>query len=357
MMDLQRKVMIGQSGLGCAPGGTALMERVRFFARQLLTPDDLIQEQEYMRAKMRRHNRFLHGWGVVCGCEVKPTAQDWTVTVTPGYVLAPQGDEIMIENDLTVDLSQQDLDGNAVACGEMSDPWCATVRIDRKAGDVVYIAVAYSECMARPVRVQPAGCGCDGSDCEYSRVRDGYVVRVLTQLPSSYANMTFPGENPFDCPQQGVRECPTCPSDPWVILAAVQLQAKTITDADIDNDSLRRYVGAFGNWWFRCGQSQPEPGPAPSPTPAPTPLPTPSPLPTIRPTIRPTLPPSFTVAPTIPPIVRATLPPLTRAPGIGNSVINNPATRATRAPTGVPPQAEEVAATPKPRRRRRTAKK
>src|SRR5947209_10205738 len=48
------------------------LERVHFFPRQLLTADDMDAEQHYFRQKLRRHTRFLHGWGVVCGCEVKP---------------------------------------------------------------------------------------------------------------------------------------------------------------------------------------------------------------------------------------------------------------------------------------------
>ena len=46
------------------------LERVKYFQRQLLTVDDMVTDQEYFRQKMRRHNRFLHGWGVVCGFDV-----------------------------------------------------------------------------------------------------------------------------------------------------------------------------------------------------------------------------------------------------------------------------------------------
>lgn len=339
----------GTSAL-CFSDGTSGMERVRFFARQLLTPDDLTQEQQYMRAKLRRHNRLLHGWGVVCGAEVKPAASDWTVTITPGYILTPQGDEVLIDTEQTLDLSQQDLDGNAVGCGEPSDPWCASVHVDRKAGDTVFIAVAYSECMVRPVRVQPAGCGCDGSDCEYSRVRDGYVVRVLTQLPQSYANMGAPNRNPFDCPDDGVRQCPDCPADPWVILASLQLKGKTIAQDDIDNRTLRRYVATFADYWFQCVDAAPPPTTAPTsqptvqPTFSPSPLPTflPSPFPTftptrppivVNPTLGPTRRPPIVVEPTFSPTAR---PPIIVDPGrIGG-------------PGVAPPQPKDA----KPKRRR-----
>ena len=90
----------------CLPSEMFSMERVRYFTRQLITPDDLTLEQEYFRNKLRRHNRFLHGWGVVCGCIVRPaynpssgTNDPWMVRISPGYVLGPYGDEILVERE------------------------------------------------------------------------------------------------------------------------------------------------------------------------------------------------------------------------------------------------------------------
>jgi hypothetical protein len=82
------------------------VERLRYFPRQLLTADDMRVEQEYFREKARRHNRYLHGWGVVCGCTVEAIAGSKTpqVRVCPGYVVDPQGDEICIDRCVDVDL-------------------------------------------------------------------------------------------------------------------------------------------------------------------------------------------------------------------------------------------------------------
>src|SRR5262245_57465354 len=111
----------GPRGAACLPAGYDL-ERVHFFARQRLGADDLTQDQRYFRAKARRHNRFLHGWGVVCGAEVTSTGKDWTVAVSAGYVLSPEGDEVLIDCPAEVDISRQGLDGNATICGEDLDP-------------------------------------------------------------------------------------------------------------------------------------------------------------------------------------------------------------------------------------------
>ncbi len=242
--------------VNCATPGVSSLERVRFFPRQLLTPDDLMQEQEYFRAKSRRHNRMLHGWGIVCGCEVQASDDDWTVCVTPGYLLGPQGDEIVIDDCVKVDLSLQDVDGNAFAgCADAVDPWCSSVKGNLKSGTTVYLAAAYSECYSRPVRVQSAGCGCDDSACEYSRIRDSYVLRVLTSLPTSYDDILKPPDidDIFDCP----RPCPPCVEEPWVILAAITIKGKTISDDDIDG-SYRRYVASFGSFFFTCQDEKPQ---------------------------------------------------------------------------------------------------
>jgi hypothetical protein len=68
------------------------LERVKYFPRQLLTADDMTADQEYFRNKLRRHNRYLHGWGVVCGMEVSvaPTViQPWQVQIGSGYAVGP----------------------------------------------------------------------------------------------------------------------------------------------------------------------------------------------------------------------------------------------------------------------------
>ncbi len=235
-------------------GGASSLERARYFSRQLLTADDLTADQQHVLAKFRRHNRYLHGWGVVCGAGVRAVpSQNWTVVVEPGYLLGPQGDEILIDQCVQLDLSQQGLDGNsASSCVPPIDPWCSTTRVDLRIGQQLFIAAAYNECLSRPVRVQPAGCGCDDASCEYSRLRDGYVISVLSSLPDSYSQMP-PPVNPRLCPKGGVRPCPACVDDPWVILASIIIRGSVISDNDIDNVSYRRHVISFADDYLLCG--------------------------------------------------------------------------------------------------------
>src|SRR5260370_20123030 len=89
----------------CAPD-TSGLERVNYFPRQIMTVDDMVTEADYFREKLRRHNRYLHGWGVVCGLDVSPapTAGAATVQIGGGYALDPYGDEIYVGDPVLLDL-------------------------------------------------------------------------------------------------------------------------------------------------------------------------------------------------------------------------------------------------------------
>jgi hypothetical protein len=226
--------------IDCGQGTPVCLERVKYFNRQLLTADDMTTEQNYFLQKLRRHNRFLHGWGVVCGLQVTPAptaALPWQVQIGPGYALTPPGDEVLVAVPFLLDLAK---------CGPNAgtDP-CEPGLLGPGTGGVgasVYVAIRYAECLARPVLAMPPGCGCDEELCEFSRICDSFEVQCLPQLPPSPP----PGPTLCDIVQGGqIIPCPPCPDDPWVVLALVTLPAAPSTDigaSDIDNISVRRIV-------------------------------------------------------------------------------------------------------------------
>ena len=256
------------------PCDRAIAERPRYYARQMITADDLILEQEYFRDKHRRHNRLLHGWGVVCGAKVclivksgsstgsAKEYEPWKVRVKPGYILGPYGDEINLDCARIVDLRSDGVTGiSGDPCVEGSDPWCVEVS-DICGEGPLFVAVRYREFKSRPVRIQPVGCGCDDSRCEYSRWRDGYEIRVLRCCPDTHVNPP----DLDDIASGPIPECPPCPDSPWVVLAKVEFDSDgTITK--IDNCFCRRLVVSFGNFWWGCEEKhQHEPTP-PEPLP------------------------------------------------------------------------------------------
>jgi hypothetical protein len=216
--------------------------RPRYFARQLLTEHDMKAEQDYFREKQRRHNRFLHGWGCVCGLEVVPAstvAAPFRVRIESGYALGPFGDEIFLADSFFLDLAQ-------CGPGTATDPCEPSVlrRPTSATGQQVFVVIRYAECLARPVRVMPAGCACDEEACEYSRIRDSFQIECLTELPPSHQ----PPPGPTLCETiqgQHLPVCPPCPTEPWVVLAQIELPASPTTEvtaAMIDNFTFRRQV-------------------------------------------------------------------------------------------------------------------
>jgi hypothetical protein len=234
------------------------LQRPRFFPRQLVTPAELNLGLDYVLERMRRHNRLLHGCGVVCGLKVcrvpgsEGQALPWKVAIHPGHAIDCCGNDVIVDCERVVDLR---VGVTTAACGdppgEMRDPWCSDVWT-KEDGGRVWIAVCYRACRARPVRTQPAGCGCDDTTCEYSRWVDGYDVRVLTEAPASCAEDP-PSFDDFVAGLGGpLWDCPDCPDDACLALAVVDVDADGMVTA-IDNCSCRRLVLSLAGFWWRCG--------------------------------------------------------------------------------------------------------
>ncbi len=126
------------------------LKRVRYFFGQLLSADDFTAEQEYFLEKHRRHNRSLHGAGVVCGMEV--SRQKDSVVVHPGLALNCRGEEISI---------------------------CEPVEsVFPQAGEKAYIILSYAENLTGPV---PAA----GEDMQFSRIEESFKVTFEPDDPTA----------------------------------------------------------------------------------------------------------------------------------------------------------------------------
>ena len=83
---------------GCARCAPTAHCRNNYFTGKLLTARDFKDEQRYFLDKARRHNLTLHGWGIVCGLEVRPhpNCPDKRLIVTPGVAVDACGREIIL---------------------------------------------------------------------------------------------------------------------------------------------------------------------------------------------------------------------------------------------------------------------
>lgn len=251
----------------CTINGAGL-ERVRYFTRQLITADDMLAEQQYFRQKLRRHNRFLHGWGVVCGMGVTaaPDATKklpWRVKIDAGYALGPYGDEIYLSDPFCFDLSTcQDMVPDPCEPGE--PPRSVPPRSGK-----LFLAIRYLECESRPVRVHPLGCACEDTLCEYSRIQDDFQVGCVPELPIV--------EIPPLCDLLGRKQiapCPPCPESQWVVLAEITLPDPSetpLTDAMINNFVRRQLFSTamLQQQLIKCCCEEPSPPPPPPPPPPP----------------------------------------------------------------------------------------
>lgn len=243
------------------------LERVHYFPRQLITAADMTVEQEYFRQKLRRHNRFMHGWGVVCGLEVTTVAtkeHPRQVMISPGYALSPYGDEIYLSEPACYDL---------LKCGPRDtpnpcEPGGPPIPLPDRPKNL-WVAIRYAQCQTRPVRVHPAGCGCDEMTCEFSRFRDDFEIGCLTKQPSRSAEELL-------CDQRNRRElpdCPPCPEEDWVVLAVVKLPRNTgqeLVSGDINNFVRRQLYSTamLQAQLIACCCEPPPPPPPPPPQPA-----------------------------------------------------------------------------------------
>jgi hypothetical protein len=94
-----QKQSVKERDLKVCPGCGKLqcLCRPRFFAGQLLSEEDLNRLDCYITEKHKLHNRYLHGWGVVCGLDVRcHSCDDHFVTVSSGYALSPCGEDIVV---------------------------------------------------------------------------------------------------------------------------------------------------------------------------------------------------------------------------------------------------------------------
>jgi hypothetical protein len=84
--------------------------RNRYYSGQLLTAQDLQLEQDYIRGRLRRHNRELHSVGIVRGLKVSVHLKDQgageQVVVQPGFAIDPDGEEIKVCSKTAASLPQ-----------------------------------------------------------------------------------------------------------------------------------------------------------------------------------------------------------------------------------------------------------
>jgi hypothetical protein len=199
----------------------------------VLTADDLSSEQSFMRAKMRLHNRHLHGWGTVCGLEVVCDDCAGFVRVLPGYAIDPCGNDLVLVDGTPFNLIKAIADCRMTrpklgacdpyvpppdpGCADTETYWCVTLRFNE-------LQTAQTATLARQ-SFAPGGCttgstcscgGMGGCTCGGS---GGVTTAALAMsaTPSSLLGYGLPGCSPrrlVECVEIGIvpHDGPCAPS-------------------------------------------------------------------------------------------------------------------------------------------------
>ncbi len=163
---------MSETGCGEVPGGLYAPARNRYFYGKPLDVGALTVEQRYGNNKRWLVNRTVLGHGVVDGLEVVATP-DNQIQIASGLALDRHGREIVVsETSPQVDPRRVTDD-----CGRPTgDPL--------PYGSQVVIYLAYHECAAGFVDVDPCDSGCgEGTRCEAGLIKERYRVLVVEEPP------------------------------------------------------------------------------------------------------------------------------------------------------------------------------
>jgi hypothetical protein len=161
-------------------------KRMNYFHGMLLTEEDFVDEQTYLREKLKLHNQ-LHGAGVVWGLrldkdcievisEVKPK-KITKIFIDGGLALDCAGNEIVVCEKYLIPLDEKVDElrsfGLLNKVGECQPP--------KYEGPKLFIGISYCECKSQPAEQYTSECADDRLRPQFSRVREGFNVHIFTK--------------------------------------------------------------------------------------------------------------------------------------------------------------------------------
>jgi hypothetical protein len=190
--------------------------RPLYIASKLLAARDLNDEQADLLRHVRRHDRFAHGYGIVCGLRIYAAPDrlhPWTVGVCPGYAIDPCGDEIEVPCQVLVDVR---------------DFFWSRPYINGAGSREAFVGLRFSGTGAE-ADSSACTCGCTSSHEASTRIEDGYAVEILWSSAER-------GVPEIDLCKPGPVACPNRPAGRHVMLAKIHLpllETTFLTDVDI----------------------------------------------------------------------------------------------------------------------------
>lgn len=257
-------------------------KRTRYFHGMLMTDRDFKEEQIYHNDKRKLLNKMLHGWGVVCGLEIKPTPTPGsTIKIKPGLALDCKGNEIYVSEEYSLNIEKILKSGSGPKMPAGVCEGTDTGTNEKK----LYIIIRCKEIYTDQVPIYAPGGGCEEKACESSRIQEGYCIELVNEInpkccPKPLRN---PDDNDpcikykkgelesetdykeririFLC-EDFLMPCPgDCCDDIYVVLGSITLtmtngsgtEFEPIKSSMINNWDCRKYVMSFAllQHWMR----------------------------------------------------------------------------------------------------------
>jgi len=143
---------------------------LRYHFGMLLGVDDFETEQAYHRAKMRLHNAWLHGAGVIWGLDVQTDTARGEIVVTPGLALDGNGRELHLEADACLNV------------GEWFAQHEKEVTLNPDGSFDAHVVIRFKACLTRQVPALLEPCVGAGNGTAYSRVLETVELHLLPGL-------------------------------------------------------------------------------------------------------------------------------------------------------------------------------
>ncbi len=149
----------------------------------LLGVADFEADQAYHRGKMRLHNAWAHGWGVLWGLGVSVDTSKGEVAVAPGLALDGRGREL--HNDLAQCLHvARWFEAHRNDAGFVFTDTAGVIGFD------AHVRIRHHACLTAPVPALADSCSNDSAGVAYSRVFETVVIELVPGLapPRTHRN-------------------------------------------------------------------------------------------------------------------------------------------------------------------------
>ena len=174
---------VGPEPSGCCE--LVCFERPHYFCGHLLTDTDLALEQRYVVEKNKLYNRTLHGYGVVCGLRLTcDHSCSGGIMVGDGYAIDDCGNDLVVCEPARFDVIGTLRKKGCLIETPTPDP-CKPKeeQPDCKVRQCFYVTICYQEEEADFTTPFVAGCRPKVTECEHTRIREGFRFDVVSELP------------------------------------------------------------------------------------------------------------------------------------------------------------------------------